>query len=111
MATDRRRRRAEPTYDWGQLELLCGWPEQRDHEHIRPMVLFGSPASERAKETGAASERTLQRRAARFEAEVEAATGRLREVAGRGPSSPRSRARSKGTSPSTTSGRAGGSRR
>jgi len=44
------------------------------------MVLFGSPASERAKETGAASERTLQRRAARFEAEVEAATGRLREV-------------------------------
>src|SRR5215218_9810997 len=33
------------------------------------MVLFGSPASERAKETGAASERSLQRRAARFEAE------------------------------------------
>ena len=69
MATDRRRRRAEPTDDWGQLELLCGWPEQRDYELIRPMVLFGSPASERAKETGAASERSLQRRAARFEAE------------------------------------------
>jgi len=48
---------------------LCGWPEQRDYELIRPMVLFGSPASERAKETGAASERSLQRRAARFEAE------------------------------------------
>jgi hypothetical protein len=48
---------------------LCGWPEQRDYELIRPMVLFGSPASERAKETGAASERTLQRRAARFEVE------------------------------------------
>jgi hypothetical protein len=80
MATDRRRRRAEPTDDWDQLELLCGWPEQRDYELIRPMVLFGSPASERAKETGAASERTLQRRAARYEVEVEAATGRLREV-------------------------------
>jgi putative transposase len=69
MAADRRRRRAEPTDDWGQLELLCGWPEQRDYELIRPMVLFGSPASVRAKETGAASERTLQRRAAGFEAE------------------------------------------
>jgi hypothetical protein len=68
MAADRRRR-AEPTDEWGQLELLCGWPEQRDYELIRPMVLFGSPASERASETGAASERTLQRRAARFEAE------------------------------------------
>src|SRR5215211_5148806 len=33
------------------------------------MVLFGSPASQSAKETGAASERSLQRRAARFEAE------------------------------------------
>ena len=69
MATDRRRRRAEPTDDWGQLELLCGWPEQRGYELIRPMVLFGSPASERAKETGAASERSLQHMAARFEAE------------------------------------------
>jgi len=64
MATNRRRR-AEPTDEWGQLELLCGWPEQRDYDLIRPMVLFGSPASERALETGAASER----RAAAFEAE------------------------------------------
>ena len=48
---------------------MCGWPEQRDYELIRPMVLFGSPATERAAETCAASERTLQRRAARFEAE------------------------------------------
>jgi putative transposase len=63
-----RRRRVEPTDDWGQLELLCGWPEQRDYELIRPIVLFGSPASGRASETGAASERTLLRRAA-FDAE------------------------------------------
>jgi hypothetical protein len=64
-----KRRRVEPTEDWEQIELLCGWPEQRDYELTRPSVLFGSPASERAKETGATSERTLQRRVVRFEAE------------------------------------------
>lgn len=69
MESKPRRRRAEPTEDWEQIELLCGWPEQRDYELIRPLVLFGGPASERAEETRAASERTLRRRAARFEAE------------------------------------------
>jgi transposase len=64
-----RRRRVEPTDQWEQIELLCGWPEQRDYELIRPLVLFDSPASGRAEETGAASERTLQRRTARFNAE------------------------------------------
>ena len=64
-------RRVDPTEElhWEQLELLCDWPEQRDYELIRPLVLFGSPAAARAEETGAASERTLQRRAKRFEAE------------------------------------------
>jgi hypothetical protein len=57
------------TDEWEQIELLCGWPEQRDYELIRPLVLFGGPASEPAEATGAASERTLQRRVARFEAE------------------------------------------
>jgi len=65
----RARRRVEPTDDWEQIELLCGWPEQRDYELIRPLVLFGTPAAERASETSAASERTLQRRVVRFEAE------------------------------------------
>lgn len=60
------RRRVEPTDEWEQIEFLCGWPEQRDYELIRPLVLFGSPAAERAEETGAVSERTLQRRARRF---------------------------------------------
>src|SRR5215217_867757 len=69
MGAARRRRRVGPTDDWEQLELLCLWPEQRHYELIRPLVLFGSPAAERAGETGAASERTLQRRARRFEAE------------------------------------------
>jgi transposase len=64
-----RRRRVEPTDEWEQIELLCGWPEQRDYELIRPLVLFGSPASARAAETGVASERTLQRRVLRFDAE------------------------------------------
>jgi putative transposase len=65
----RRRRRVEPTDEWEQIELLCGWPEQRDYELIRPLVLFGSPAAGGAEETGAASGRTLQRWAKRFDAE------------------------------------------
>src|SRR5215218_7158876 len=69
MCRNGRRLRVEPTDEWEQIELLCGWPEQRDYELIRPLVLFGGPASERAEATGAASERTLQRRVARFEAE------------------------------------------
>jgi len=63
------RRRVEPTDEWEQVELLCGWPEQRDYELIRPLVMFGSSATQRAAETGAASGRTLQRRVARFDAE------------------------------------------
>ena len=66
MGENGRRSRVEPTDEWEQIELLCGWSEQRNYELIRPSVLFGSQASERAKETGAASERTLQRRVVRF---------------------------------------------
>jgi hypothetical protein len=69
MGENGHRGRVEPTEDWEQIEHLCGWPEQRDYELIRPLVLFGSSAAGRALETGAASERTLQRRVARFEAE------------------------------------------
>jgi hypothetical protein len=65
----RLRRRVEPTDEWEQVELLCGWPEQRDYELIRPLVLFGAPAGGRSQETGASSGRTLRRKAARFEAE------------------------------------------
>ena len=64
-----RRRRVGPTDEWEQIELLCGWPEQRDYELIRPLVLFGASADGRSRDTGAASGRTLQRRAKRFEAE------------------------------------------
>ena len=68
MGGRRRRRRVEPTEDWGHLKLLCGWPEQVEYEEIRPLVLFGSSAAERAEQTGTA-ERTLYRKAGRFETE------------------------------------------
>jgi putative transposase len=68
MGGRRRRSRAEHTDEWEQIELLCAWPEQRDYELIRPLVLFGDPVAERADETGT-SERTLYRRASAFGAE------------------------------------------
>jgi putative transposase len=61
----RKRRRVGPTDDWEQLELLCVWPEQREYERIRPLVLFGEPAPERSAETGT-PERTLYRKIAAF---------------------------------------------
>jgi hypothetical protein len=70
MGRNGRRLHIGSTNEWEQIELLCGWPEQKDYELIRPLVLFGGLTSEGAAEaTGAASERTLQRRVARFEAE------------------------------------------
>ena len=49
MGRNGRRLRVEPTDEWERIELLCGWPEQRDYELIHPLVLFGGPASERAE--------------------------------------------------------------
>src|ERR671928_1139327 len=63
-----KRPRIEPTDDWRQLQLLAPFPEQRAYELLRPVVLLGRPPAERAGETGTA-ERTLYRRAARFDAE------------------------------------------
>ena len=60
--------RAEPTDDWEQIRRLAPFPEQRAYELLRPVVLFRRSPAERAKETGSA-ERTLYRRAARFDAE------------------------------------------
>jgi len=64
----RRRRRVEPTDDWEQLKLLSKWPEQVRYELIRPIVLFGSSVAERARDTDT-SERTLYRKADRFDEE------------------------------------------
>jgi putative transposase len=60
-----KRQRVEPTEHWEQLELLFTSPEQRIYEQIRPVVLFGVPPQERAKEVGAAK-RTLYRHVQRF---------------------------------------------
>ncbi|MEW6635399.1 MAG: helix-turn-helix domain-containing protein [Actinomycetota bacterium] len=65
----RRRVRVEPTDEWSQLELLLKWPEQREYELIRPIVVFGSSVAERARETGTASESTLRRKSNRFDEE------------------------------------------
>jgi putative transposase len=63
----RRRRRVEPTEEWDQIELLLKWPEQREYELLRPLVVFGGSVAGRARETEAASERTLRRKADLFD--------------------------------------------
>jgi hypothetical protein len=60
------RPRIAPTEDWEQLQLLITWPEQLAYELIRPVVLFGSSAAERARQTKA-PERSLRRKADRFD--------------------------------------------
>ena len=64
-ATERSPR--QPTDDWQQLRLLVTSAEQATYELVRPLVLFGQPVRERARETGVA-ERTLRRKVARFAA-------------------------------------------
>ena len=62
-----KRTRREPTDNWEQLRLFATWPEQETYELLRPIVLFGQTAGERATVTGV-SERTLDRKADRFDA-------------------------------------------
>lgn len=69
MTSRQSRQRVEPTDEWEQIELLCGWPEQREYELIRPLVLFKTLADGRSREAGESSGRTLRRKAARFEVE------------------------------------------
>ncbi|HEY1335863.1 MAG TPA: helix-turn-helix domain-containing protein [Bryobacteraceae bacterium] len=57
----------QPTDDWPQLRLLVTSAEQATYELLRPLVLFGQPVRQRARETGV-SERTLRRKVARFAA-------------------------------------------
>ena len=65
----RRRKRIEPTDDWDQLVPLFEWPEQKEYEEIRPLVLFGSSVAERARVTGT-PETTMYRKVERFENEA-----------------------------------------
>src|SRR6266516_7901106 len=61
-----KRSRRERTDEWQSIKQWTLWPEQELYEQIRPILLFGETAGERAKETGAAP-RTLSRKANEFE--------------------------------------------
>ncbi len=56
----------ERTEDWTELQRRLKWPEQVIYELIRPVVVFGKLASERAHATGA-HERTIDRKADAFD--------------------------------------------
>jgi putative transposase len=60
------RPRRQSTDDWSQVQLFVASPEQATYEILRPIVLFGQPIPDRARETGV-PERTLRRKAARFD--------------------------------------------
>jgi transposase len=60
------RPRRQSTDDWSQVQLFVASPEQATYEILRPIVLFGQPILDRARETGV-PERTLRRKAARFD--------------------------------------------
>ena len=62
----RKRKRRERTHNWQEIQQADAVPEQEVYERLRPIVLFGETAAERAKETGT-SERTLHDQAKRFE--------------------------------------------
>src|SRR5690242_6104940 len=61
------RPRRAPTDDWAQLRLLLADSVQETYGLLRPILLFGQPAAERARETGTPA-RTRRRKAARFAA-------------------------------------------
>ncbi len=63
-----KRRRVEHTEEWGLIEPLLPWREQREYELLRPIVIFGDTSAERARQTGAAA-RTLHEKARRFDEE------------------------------------------
>ena len=62
----RKRTVHERTEDWTTLQRRLKWPEQVIYELIRPVVVFGETASERAHATGA-HERTIDRKADAFD--------------------------------------------
>jgi transposase len=61
-----KRSRRERTDEWQSIKQWTLWPEQELYEQIRPILLFGETAGERAKEINAA-QRTLSRKADEFE--------------------------------------------
>ena len=61
-----KRSRRERTDEWASIKQWTLWPEQELYEQIRPLVLFGETAGERAKEIDV-PQRTLSRKADEFE--------------------------------------------
>ncbi len=61
-----KRVRREHTEEWASIKQWMLWPEQELYEQIRPIILYGQTAGERAKEINAA-QRTLSRKADEFE--------------------------------------------
>src|SRR5215472_9094718 len=61
-----KRERRERTDNYHLIQQWCHTPEQRLYEGIRPLVLFGETAHERAEQTGLA-ERTLRRASDAFD--------------------------------------------
>ena len=61
-----KRSRRERTHDWEQIQQRTLWPEQELYEQIRPILLFGETAGERAKEIDVPG-RTLSRKVDEFE--------------------------------------------
>lgn len=57
----RKRRKVEHTEGFQEILTLCWWSEQEEYELIRPLVLFGDSAPERAIETGCAERALYQK--------------------------------------------------
>jgi len=66
MVPKRKRKQREHTEDWQTIQQYTFWPEQTAYELLRPIVLFGDPAIQRAQETGEARN-TLERKADTFD--------------------------------------------
>jgi putative transposase len=62
----RKRVQREHTEDWQTIQQYTLWPEQTAYELLRPVVLFGDPAIQRAQETGE-PRTSLERKADTFD--------------------------------------------
>jgi putative transposase len=62
----RKRVQREHTEDWQTIQQYTFWPEQTAYELLRPVVLFGDPAIQRAQETGE-PRTSLERKADTFD--------------------------------------------
>jgi DNA-directed RNA polymerase specialized sigma24 family protein len=62
----RKRVQRAHTEDWQTIQQYTIWPEQTAYELLRPIVLFGDPVTQRAKETGEPRP-TLERKANAFD--------------------------------------------